>query len=540
MTAAITITDLSLRIGDTPILFDVSFSLQKGEITGLIGRSGSGKSMTALTMMGLAPQSAMISGEIKLDDDRNILSMTEQTLCDLRGNGIGMIFQEPLTALNPLQSIGAQVAETFIIHKKVDRTTALEKAKTVLARVGLPENEIPASRFPHELSGGQRQRVVIAIAIALRPRILIADEPTTALDVTTQAEILSLLRTLAREDGSTLLLITHDLSAVSKIADHILIMKDGRIVYNETADNFYAHASSDIAGEFIPARVVRSARQETRSENALTVEALSCDYQNPRRSFFATPTKFRAVDNVTFSVAKGENLGLVGESGCGKSTLAKALLGLHTIAEGAVSIGGENFPAPDRSAMRRLRSKIQIVFQDPYSSFNPRKRIADIVSEPLHLVDASMSKRKKLECAATLIEQVGLKASALEKYPHAFSGGQRQRIAIARALATEPDIIILDEATSALDIASRNHVLSLLQSLSVARNVSLVFITHDLSVVRDIADRVIVMKAGRIVESGKTVDIFENPQKAYTKRLIAATPAIRWRNRECADGDADA
>lgn len=539
MTHAITVNDLSLKIGGAAILSGVNLALGPGEVTGLIGRSGSGKSMTALAMMGLAPRSARIEGEISIDSE-NILAMNEKALCDLRGNAIGMIFQEPMTALNPLQPIGAQVAEAFTIHQKIGPAEALEKARATLSRVGLPEEDIPSSRYPHELSGGQRQRVVIAIAIALKPRVLIADEPTTALDVTTQAEIFSLLRALAHEDRSALLLITHDLAAVSNIADHILIMKSGRIVEDQSADTFYADAENDIAREFIPARIVRPAKSETSSDAAITIDGVSCDYKTPRRSLFQKAKNFRAVESVSFHVAKGENLGLVGTSGCGKSTLAKALLGLHPIAEGSVSIADETFPAADNNKMRRLRRKIQIVFQDPFSSFNPRKRIADIVSEPLHLLDTPLSKADKYARAADLIAQVGLDASATDKYPHAFSGGQRQRIAIARALATEPDIIVLDEATSALDIASRNHILALLQRLSETRSVSLVFITHDLSVIRDIADRVMVMKAGRLVETGKTRDVFENPQNDYTKQLIAATPAIRWRNLERADGDADA
>ncbi|MEO1136195.1 MAG: ATP-binding cassette domain-containing protein, partial [Pseudomonadota bacterium] len=395
MTNAITVTDLSLNIGGAPILSGVNLALRAGKVTALIGRSGSGKSMTALAMMGLAPRSAQLEGEIIIDGDNDILAMNEKTLCGLRGSAIGMIFQEPMTALNPLQPIGAQVAETFIIHQKISRAEALEKAKATLARVGLPEESIPSSRYPHELSGGQRQRVVIAIAIALKPKILIADEPTTALDVTTQAEILSLLKGLAREDGSALLLITHDLAAVSNIADHILIMKGGRIVADKPADAFYADAANDSVKEFVPARIMRPEKPYKATDAAIIAESVSCDYNTPRQSFFHKPRKIRAVESAAFAIAQGENLGLVGESGCGKSTLAKALLGLHAIADGAISIGGEAFPAPQKSTMRRLRQKIQIVFQDPFSSFNPRKRVAEIVSEPLHLFDTPLSKADK-------------------------------------------------------------------------------------------------------------------------------------------------
>ncbi|PQA86967.1 microcin ABC transporter ATP-binding protein [Marinicaulis flavus] len=522
------IRNLSLRIGGANILDSVNLRLNAGEITGLIGRSGSGKSMTALAMMGLAPGAAEISGEIIIDGE-NVLAMRERARCDLRGRKIAMVFQEPMTALNPLQTIGAQVAETFLAHEKISRAEAFGKSKTALGRAGLPPEEISPERRPHELSGGQRQRAGIAIAIAMKPGVLIADEPTTALDVTTQAEILGLLKTLAKEDGSALLLITHDLAVVSSVADRIAVLKEGRIVADESADDFYSAAPTSLAREFMPARVKRDGARPASPKTALAADNLSCDYVNARRSVFVEPAVFRAVKNVSFKIAKGETLGLVGESGCGKSTLARALLGLHPIAEGTAAIGGEIFPAKDKAAMRRLRRKIQIVFQDPYSSFNPRQRIADILAEPFHLFDEPMTAAQKRERAAALMESVGLGADALDKYPHAFSGGQRQRIAIARALATDPEVIVLDEATSALDIASRNHILELLQSLQAARGLSLLFITHDLSVIRDIADRVMVMNEGRILESGETDRIFESPQTDYTRRLIAAAPVIEWR-----------
>ena len=529
MTEAIRLNNVSLAIGDAAILDGVTLALREGEIMGLIGRSGSGKSMTALAMMGLAPRAAQITGDIMIDG-KDVLSMNERALCDVRGRKIAMVFQEPMTALNPLQTIGAQIAETFLTHQKISRDEAMERAKTALARAGLPPEEVSPDRRPHELSGGQRQRAVIAIAIAMKPKVLIADEPTTALDVTTQAEILELLKSLAKEDGCALLLITHDLAVVSHISDRIAVMKEGRIVADESADEFYAHADAALAKEFIPARVKRDAIAPG-AEIALKAEDISCDYINARRSLFSEPSVFRAVHNASFNIMKGETLGLVGESGCGKSTLAKALLGLHPVAEGRASIGGEGFPAQDKAAMRRLRRKIQIVFQDPYSSFNPRQRIADILAEPLHLFDTPMTQDEKRARAAMLIESVGLDKTALDKHPHAFSGGQRQRIAIARALATEPEVIVLDEATSALDIASRNHILELLQSLSASRDVSFLFITHDLSVIRDIADRVLVMKDGQIVETGETDHIFAKPENDYTKRLIAAAPVIRWRQK---------
>ena len=527
MSEALTVKSLFLRIGDKEILSGVNLTLHAGEVTGLIGRSGSGKSMTALAVMGLAPHSATLSGEIILNGE-NILSLNDKAMCAVRGWKIGMIFQEPMTALNPLQPIGLQVAEAFLTHEDITRAKAKKKAEETLARVGLAPEEISPLRRPHELSGGQRQRVVIAIAIAMKPKILIADEPTTALDVTTQAEILDLLKALVKEDDIALLLITHDLAAVSGIADNVAVIKDGCIAAEFLADEFYTQDGNALAKEFLPARVKRQVESQTGNQTILKAESVSCDYRQTR-ALFSRSKSFRAVDNVSFEVAKGENIGLVGESGCGKSTLAKAMLALHPLAEGAVTIDGDAFPSAHNRDMRSLRQKIQIVFQDPYSSFNPRQRIADIVTEPLHLLDRPANAAERHERAAGLLCSVGLDAAALPKHPHEFSGGQRQRIAIARALATDPSIIVLDEATSALDIAARNKVLDLLQTLSDDRGVSFLFITHDLSVIRDITDRVMVMQSGKIIETGPTEDVFHNPAHGYTKKLIDAAPVIHWR-----------
>ncbi len=534
MNDALNIKGLTVKIGASAILTDVSFSLRPGEVTGLIGRSGSGKSMTALAIMGLTPSVAQVSGNV-LIDGQDMLSAGEKTRCDMRGRKVAMIFQEPMTALNPLQSIGDQVAEVFLSHQKMSREDARNKAELALARAGLPSEQVSPSRLPHELSGGQRQRVVIAIAIALKPRLLIADEPTTALDVTTQAEILDLLKSLAVQDNCALLLITHDLAVVSRLADNIVVMDSGAVVENSSAQAFYSLAPGSRATSFLPAAFARKSSPTSAAETLLETQGLSCDYAVRQSSIFHEEQTFRAVDKFDLKIGKGENVGLVGESGCGKSTLAKALLGLHPVAEGSVSISGERFPTQDRSAMKRMRRRMQIVFQDPYSSFNPRHRIVDIVTEPLHLLDEALPSSQKRDRAAELLESVGLDIHALDKYPHAFSGGQRQRIAIARALATDPDLIVLDEATSALDIASRNRVLELLQSLSERRPISLLFITHDLSVVRDVTDRIMVMRSGKLVESGPTKQIFESPKEAYTKRLIDAAPVIRWRHMESED-----
>ncbi|MEZ5893101.1 MAG: ABC transporter ATP-binding protein [Parvularculaceae bacterium] len=476
---------------------------------------------------GSIASSAKISGAIHYGE--RDLTTLDDARCAGCGRDIAMIFQEPMTALNPLQTIGAQVAEVFRVHQGLSQRDAMPKAHDALARAGLPPENIPPTRYPHELSGGQRQRAMIAMATALNPKIIIADEPTTALDVTTQAEILDLLRGLAKDTGAALLLITHDLAAVSRVADRVAVIEDGKIVADETADEFYAHADSALARKYLPARLTR-ARRTMEQETVLEARDLACDYANARTSILSKPSSFRAVDAVTFEVKRGENLGLIGESGSGKSTIAKALLGLHPAAAGAIMIDGEFFPVKDKAAMRRLRRKIQIVFQDPYSSFNPRMRVRDIIAEPFHLFDAPVSDIDAK--VGALLDSVGLSAADMQKYPHEFSGGQRQRIALARALATDPEIIVLDEATSALDIASRNRVLALLQSLSETRGVSFLFITHDLTVIRDFADRVLVMRDGRIVETGSVNDIFERPAHDYTKHLAAAAPVIRWRNNQ--------
>lgn len=530
MEPALILKKLSLRIGNDAILSDVDLTLQHGEITGLVGRSGSGKSMTALAIMALAPQHAEIFGEVLLNGE-NLLEKTEAEWREIRGGRIGMVFQEPMTALNPLQTIGAQVAETILIHSDATRKQALVRADQTLRRVGLDPEEISSDRYPHELSGGQRQRVVIAIAIAMNPKILICDEPTTALDVTTQAEILDLLRRLSRDDNIAVLLITHDLAVISQMADRIAIIKEGRVVEQATPEAFFQGGLSGAAQDLIAAPLKRPHKPPGNSEQTRAiVEARNvvCAYNQPRQSIFSPRAPFHAVDGVSLTIRKGENIGLVGASGCGKSTLARALLGLQPVASGEIRIDDACFPAAEKSAMRAARRKIQIVFQDPYSSFNPRHRVGKIIAEPFHLYDQPPSETTRRKRIADVLMSVGLSASDAGKYPHEFSGGQRQRIAIARALITDPEIMVLDEATSALDITARNRILGLLQTLSEERGVSFLFITHDLGVIRDIADRTLVMQSGVIVEEGATKDIFANPRHPYTKTLIAAAPVMKW------------
>jgi peptide/nickel transport system ATP-binding protein len=523
------IRDLSLTIGGKPILSDVCLDVCAGEIVGLVGESGSGKSMTALAAMQLLPPGAKTSGTIHLAG-HELTGLPEDALCRLRGNEIGMIFQEPMTALNPLHTIGGQVAETIRVHSGAGRSEARRAASEMLDRVGLPADRFGLDRYPHDLSGGQRQRVVIAMAIARRPQVLIADEPTTALDVTTQAQILDLLRGLVTEEKMGLLLITHDLAVVADMADRIAIMKDGAIVERGPAPDLFRQMQHPYTLRLLEASRHRPVRNRHVPSEAgkplLEVDGLARDYALPRRHPFAARRLLRAVDDVSFSIERGENVGLVGESGCGKSTLARSILGLEMPEAGTIRFAGRPFAGGGHQPDREARRQVQVVFQDPYGSFNPRHRVDRLIAEPLHLLAEPPSRSQRAMLVARSLEAVGLSAEDGRKFIHEFSGGQRQRLAIARALIIEPALIVLDEAVSALDVSIRAQILDLLAGLSDRLGVSYLFISHDLSVVRAITDRVMVMKAGRIVETGETERIFTEPRHAYTKQLLAATPTI--------------
>ncbi len=516
------IRDLNVEIGATPILRDVNLRVHAGEIVAITGESGSGKSMTALSVMGLLPGRAMARGQIKLDGS-DILQTAEADLCKIRGNTVGMVFQEPMTALNPVQTIGDQVAETILVHEKTSRADALKRAAEMLDRVGL---KLPPTRYPHELSGGQRQRVVIAMAIALRPKLLIADEPTTALDVTTQARILDLLRDLVRDFDMGLLLITHDLAVVADVADRIAVMQHGEVVESGKTTELLTHMQHPYTKAlFAASNHAVSLPVRTESVQLLYAKHIVRDYPLPRRTLLGKRPTFRALDDVSFHIDHGERVGLVGESGCGKSTLTRAILGLEDVQGGTITLDGDPVFTGKRPNLS-VRRMMQVVFQDPYGSFNPRHKVGRLVTEPFHLLDDPPTGTDRDTAIGKALTDVGLHPADAEKYIHEFSGGQRQRIAIARALIVEPELIIFDEAVSALDVSVRAQVLDLIAELCRKRPLAYLFISHDLTVVRSVTDRVMVMQAGKIVEQGETEAVFQNPQHPYTQTLIAAAPQL--------------
>ena len=511
---------------------EIGFDVRAGETLCLVGESGSGKSMTAHAVMGLLPRPVIVSsGTIKLGG-RSLVGLPERELQSMRGREIGMIFQEPMTSLNPLRQIGEQVTEVFKAHRILTSPERTLRAIRLLGEVGLPEPAELMRAFPHQLSGGQRQRVMIAMAIALEPMLLIADEPTTALDVTTQGLILALIARLQRERSMGILLITHDFGIVADVADRVAVMREGRIVESGNVGEVLGapqHAYTKALLAAVPTLTPPPATVRAPGASALTVEALRKTYVT-KTGLFKPPRVVAAAADVNFTLRRGETLGLVGESGSGKSTVGKCLVRLLEPDGGAIKLKKLDFLSLRGEELRSARRKIQMIFQDPYASLNPRKTVGRIITEgPIaHGVSPHAAEAKARE----LIGLVGLSAGALGRYPHEFSGGQRQRVGIARALALEPEVIVADEAVSALDVSVQAQVLDLLRKLKQRLAMSLIFITHDLRVAAQICDRVAVMRAGRIVEIGDIATVFAYPQHAYTRELLDSVPGGS-RSRRC-------
>ncbi|PCE27642.1 microcin ABC transporter ATP-binding protein [Paraburkholderia acidicola] len=523
------IDHFSVRFGDKVAVQELSLSIARGERVALVGESGSGKSVTALSILRLVAQ-AELSGRILLDGD-DLLQKTEQQMRGIRGADVAMVFQEPMTALNPLYTIGKQIAESLRLHEGLRPNAARQRGIELLKRTGIPEPERRIDSFPHQLSGGQRQRAMIAMALACRPRLLLADEPTTALDVTVRQQIVDLLIDLQEQEaadrGMAVLLITHDLNLVKRFAQRVAVMEKGVLVETNTTEELFSNPQHPYTKRLLdsePQRAIDAIEPDART--LLDVEGLAIDYRIPAkgwRSMFGRAT-FRAVHELDLNLKRGETLGIVGESGSGKSTLAATVLGLQRPATGEIRIDGIPLPKSGQSRERReLCARMQVVFQDPFGSLSPRMTVEQIIGEGLAVHHAHIDPKDRRGRVAALLEEVGMPAESMVRYPHEFSGGQRQRIAIARALAVEPELLVLDEPTSALDVSIQKQVLNLLTKLQKKYQLSYLFITHDLAVMRAMAHRVIVMKSGRIVEAGDTLDVLRTPSHPYTQSLLASS-----------------
>ncbi len=541
----------------TKAVDNVNITIKKGVSVGIVGESGSGKSVTALAIMKLLPSQAnVVSGEIFFEET-NIALLKPGEMKDIRGNKISMIFQEPMTALNPVMRCGKQVAETILLHQKINKTAAKKQVINLFKKVNLPRPESIYASYPHQLSGGQKQRIMIAMAIANKPDLLIADEPTTALDVTVQKEIILLLSKLQKEYGMALLFISHDLDVVKQVADEVIVMYKGKIVehgkikkifntpeHNYTKGLLACRPPVDkkidrlpiidyfIDGKFTETKPVKKDNRQSQNTkkfntkiSVLRVENLEKRYTTSKNIFGKPTSHITAVDNVSFEVFKGETLGLVGESGCGKTTLGRSVLRLIEPDKGSVFFDEKNITLLNAHNLKKERQNINIVFQDPYSSLNPRISIGNAILEPMKVHNMYKSNTARKQKVIDLLEKVGLKPEHFNRYPHEFSGGQRQRIVIARTLALNPKFIICDEAVSALDVSVQAKVLNLLNDLKQEFGFTYIFISHDLNIVRYMSDRIMVMKDGKIIEIGEADTIYNNPKTEYTKKLIASIPA---------------
>jgi microcin C transport system ATP-binding protein len=524
------VRDLSVCFtqGDTETIAvdGISFTLKRGTTLALVGESGSGKSVTALSIVRLLTRAARVKGQIKFKGE-DLLACPEERLREIRGAHITMVFQEPMTSLNPLHTIERQIGEILELHGARGAQKIRARIVELLQEVGIPNPGERLTAFPHQLSGGQRQRVMIAMALANRPDLFIADEPTTALDVTVQAQILELLKDLQKRHNMAMLFITHDLGIVRKIADDVAVMQKGKIVETGKVTEIFAAPQHPYTKMLIAAEP-KGAPPAINASAKTILEASNIRVWFPvKRGFFRKTVGYvKAIDGVSVSVREGETVGVVGESGSGKTTLGLAILRLIRC-EGAIVFLGRNIEALNFKAMRPLRRDMQIVFQDPYGSLSPRLSVADIVAEGLGVQYKSMSSAKRREIVAQALTDTGLDPSAMDRYPHEFSGGQRQRIAIARAIVLEPKFVVLDEPTSALDMSVQAQIVDLLRDLQKRRGLAYLFISHDLKVVRALASEIIVMRDGKLVESGPAVELLANPRSAYTRALFAAAFEVK-------------
>jgi len=535
------------------VLHNISFDVFENEIVGIVGESGSGKSVTSLSIMGLLPKKlANLSGNV-IFEEKELLQITETEFRNIRGKDIAIIFQEPMSALNPSLKCGFQVAEILRLHLKMNVSEAKKETISLFEKVKLPRPAEIYNSYPHQISGGQMQRVMIAMAIACKPKLLIADEPTTALDVTVQKEILSLLKSIQQETKMAMLFISHDLSLVSEIADRVVVMYKGDIIENATTEEIFKNPKAaytkallasrsslnvrlaklptiaSIADKSFKPREVKPVERAKRHKHIYTKKPI-LEIVNLEKYYFSNVGMFskaevvKAVDDISFTVFEGETLGLVGESGCGKSTLGRTILQLEKATSGSIKYRGKELTRLSKGEIRNLRKEIQIIFQDPYSSLNPRLMIGQALMEPMEVHGLGKSAKERKESVLSLLERVGLDESYFYRYPHELSGGQRQRVGIARTIVVEPKLVICDESVSALDISVQAQVLNLLNELKNDFGFTYIFISHDLAVVKYMSDQLLVMNKGKIEELGDADEIYENPQTDYSKKLIEAIP----------------
>ncbi len=565
MEPLLSVKNLTVQFGHekmmTPAVHQISFDIPRAKTLGLVGESGSGKSVTSLSIMGLLPQNSIlpIQGEI-IFENKNLLTLPEKEMRKIRGNKISMIFQEPMTSLNPVFTVGYQIVEALRLHQNMNKKQAWLKATDLLDQVGIPDPHKRVTSYPHEMSGGQRQRVMIAMAIACEPDLLIADEPTTALDVTIQKQILELLMKLQAEYKMSLLFITHDLGVIANMAHEIAVMYRGEIVEKATTQEIFQNPKHPYTKGLLACRPslnknyarlatlkdfmddegrpktfnfdsLGEKKEKVISTNQvplLSLKNLTKHYPLKTNFWGQTQEWVKAVDGVSFDVYKGQTLGLVGESGCGKTTLGRALLRLIEPTSGNIIYNGTDLTSLNSNEMRKMRRKMQIIFQDPYGSLNPRMTVGSAIIEPMVIHNLGETKKARLEKAIYLLEKVGLSSDHLNRYPHEFSGGQRQRVSIARALAVEPEFIICDESVSALDVSIQAQILNLLKDLQVEFDLTYIFISHDLAVVKFIADVVAVMNSGKIVEISPAHKIYKQPENPYTQKLLQSVPQVQW------------